>query len=47
MACDCFERAKVKVREATGDPLAKIRSRSCIVKRKKMVVTLKEIAALN
>ena len=25
MACDCFEQAKVKVREATGDPLAKIR----------------------
>lgn len=25
MACDCFEQAKVKVREATGDPNAKIR----------------------
>lgn len=25
MACDCFEQAKVKVRETTGDPNAKIR----------------------
>lgn len=25
MSCDCFEQAKIKVREATGDPLAKIR----------------------
>lgn len=25
MACDCFEKAKLKVREATGDPHAKIR----------------------